>query len=128
MALPRKAKIVLAVLALLALVAAWQYLSFLFHYGYSNGTRTGVLRKVSVKGPPYCKYLEGELALQGGNMGQPTEVFKFSVDNHSDDQLVVQGLHAAERDGTRVTLTYRQDRPMWWRCNPSEYFITKVEK
>ena len=41
----------------------------------------------------------------------------------------MRDLKEAERSGKRVaTLDYRQDHHVWWRCNPSESFITAVEK
>ncbi len=128
MPMKRKTKVILVLLALVGLVAAEQGVSFWWRYGYSRGTRTGVIRKISVKGTPVCKYLAGELALQGGQLGQPQEIFNFSVDDKADSNPIVQQLHDAERNGTRVTLDYRQDGKFWWRCNPAEYFITKVEK
>jgi hypothetical protein len=127
MALGSKSKLILGIIGAIALVAAWQYLSYLFKFGYSRGTRTGIIRKISVKGPPYCKYLSGELALQG-NFGQAAEIWEFSVDNHADSNPLVQALHGAERATKPVTVEYRQDRPIWWRCNPAEYFITGIEK
>jgi hypothetical protein len=128
MAMKRKTLLILVLLGLVALVAGEQGIAYWWHYGYSRGTRTGIIRKISVKGNPVCKYLAGELALQGGQLGQPQEIFNFSVDDKSDSNPLVQQLHDAERQGTRVTLDYRQDRNIWWRCNPAEYFITKVEK
>jgi hypothetical protein len=128
MALGWKAKGTLGVLALLALVSAWQGLRYWWNYGYSRGTRTGVIRKISVKGPPYCKYLSGELVLQTAQVGQAADVWEFSVDDRHDGNPIVQALHDAEKSATKVTLDYRQDKNMWWRCTPSEYFITKVEK
>lgn len=141
MKIPRKAKIALVFVGLLALVGLWQFATFEFKYGYSKGSRTGVVRKVSIKGPPYCKYLEGEMALQGGVMGMQQEIFRFTVDDHSDNNPIVQSLRKAEKDGTRVTLDYRQDKPIWWRCNDggkpetasdpdlkdSHYYVIKVE-
>ncbi len=128
MPMKRRTKLILVLLGLVGLVAAEQGISFWWHYGYSRGTRTGVIRKISVKGTPVCKYLAGEMALQGGQLGQPAEIFNFSVDDRSDSNPIVQQLHEAEKSGARVTLDYRQDKKMWWRCTPSEYFITKVEK
>jgi hypothetical protein len=86
-----------------------------------------VIRKVSVKGPPYCKYLSGEMSLQSAGLATP-EIWEFSVDDDADTNPVVVALHAAEKNGERVTLDYRQDRYSLFRCTPSEYFITKVEK
>jgi hypothetical protein len=140
MTIPRKVKIGLVILGVLALVGLWQWASFAFKVGYSRGSRTGVVRKVSVKGPPYCKYLEGELSLQGGVPGVAQEIFRFTVDDYSDSSPVVQALKNAERDGKRITLDYRQDKNIWWRCNDggkpmnaegdmadSHYYVVKVE-
>jgi hypothetical protein len=128
MALGRKGKLILVALGFVGLIGAWQGITFWWKYGYSRGTRTGVVRKISVKGTPFCKYLAGELALQGAAPGQPADIFQFSVDDKSDSNPIVQQLHDAERNGTRVTLDYRQDGTFWWRCSPSEYFVVKVEK
>jgi hypothetical protein len=134
MRIPRKVKVLMGIGILMFLVTAWQYVSYWLARGYSRGSRTGIIRKVSVKGPPYCKYLEGEMALQGGNIGQPAEIFKFTVDDHGDANPIVQELKKAERDGARVTLDYRQDKSLWWRCNgggivpDGQYFIVKVER
>ena len=122
-----KLRAALAVFALIAVVAAWQGLTYAWHKGYAHGSATGVVRKVSVHGPPYCKYLTGELVFQGSQAGQPQELFHFSVDNEKDGNPIVQQLKEAERAGTRVTLDYRQDIKPWWRCNPAENFITGLE-
>ena len=126
MTIPRKAKVVLGLLAPLLIVAGWQYVSFLFKYAYSRGTRTGVVRKISVKGPPYCKYLEGEMTLQGAQIGE--EPWRFSIDDHSDKNPMVIQLHENERNAVRVTIHYREDKQLWWRCNPASYFVEKLEK
>jgi hypothetical protein len=121
-------KIGLGIFAVLAILAAWQGIRFWWFHGYSTGERTGVVRKFSVKGTPLCKYADGELALQGGQIGQNVEVWKFSVDDHSDKNPMMQQIREAERSGARVTLHYRQDLKSWWRCTPHEYFVTQVEK
>lgn len=130
MALTRSSKIyiVLAALGLVMLVVAWNGARYWWYHGYSLGTRTGIVRKVSMKGPPYCKYLAGEMVLQGTAPGQQAEVFEFSVDEDSEDNPIVKSLREAEKKGERVTLTYRQDLHSLYRCTPSEYFITGVEK
>ncbi len=128
MQLGRKAKIGLAGFVVVALLSAWQSLNYLFAHGYSNGSRSGVIRKVSVKGPPYCKYLSAEMSVQGSLPGQATEVWEFSID--SLNSPLVQALHDVERLGQKITIDYRQDKAqkLWWRCNPSEYFMTAIEK
>lgn len=123
-----RVKIGLAVFAVVALLAAWQGLRFWWYHGYSTGERTGIVRKLSVKGTPLCKYAEGELALTGAQPGQNVEIFTFSIDHHSDADPILKQLREVERSNARVTLRYRQDLKSWWRCNPNEYFITGVEK
>src|SRR5258708_5795193 len=120
MAMKRKTKVILALSTLVVLFVAYEGIRIWWYHGFSNGTRTGVIRKISVKGSPICKYLDGELAMQGGQLGQPAEVFNFSVDDHADNNPIVQSLHDAEKTGARVTLDYRQDLKAWWRCNPHE--------
>jgi hypothetical protein len=122
-----KVKVGLGLFALLAILGAWQGLSYWWHHGYSSGERTGIIRKLSIKGSPLCKYAEGELALSGSGMGN-VEVWKFSLDETNENSPVMKKLHEAERSGSRVTLRYRQDLPTWWRCTPHEYFVLDVEK
>jgi hypothetical protein len=130
MALNKKALriLILAPIALLLLVVGYEGLRVWWYRGYSKGSRTGILRKISVKGPPYCKYLSGELVLQGTQPGQPLELWEFSVDDDSDQNPMVKQLHEAEKSGTRITLDYRQDLHSLFRCTPSEYFVTGIEK
>ena len=129
MALDKKKLFVLVPVALVFLFALVEVTRVWWFRGYSKGSRTGIVRKVSIKGPPYCKYLSGELALQGGQPGQPPEVWEFSIDGADDpsNPLVVK-LNEVERSGERVTLSYRQDLHSLFRCTPSEYFVTDVSK
>jgi hypothetical protein len=127
MVLGRKTKITIAVLAVVGVLCAWQGFRYWWYHGYSVGERTGIIRKISVKGSPVCKYMEGELALTASGFTNP-EVFTFSIDDHSDKNPLMKQLRDAERDGTRVTLHYRQDLKSWWRCTPEEYFITSAEQ
>jgi hypothetical protein len=128
MALPRKAKVLLALLpfALILVFGGYEGLRYWWYRAYSTGTRTGIVRKISVKGPPYCKYLSGEMIVQGPAL-QP-EIWEFSVDDDAETNAVVVGLHDAEKKGEKVTLHYRQDLHSMFRCTPSEYFVVKVEK
>lgn len=128
MALGRRSKIALGIIAVVGVLCAWQGFRYWWFHGYSIGERTGVIRKLSVKGSPICKYLEGELALSSASVTQQVEAWVFSIDDHSDANPVMKQLRDAERDGTRVTLHYRQDLKSWWRCTPEEYFVTSVEQ
>jgi hypothetical protein len=130
MVVSRKAKvrIILGALAVLVLFVGVEALRVWWYRGYARGTRTGIVRKVSYKGPPYCKYLSGEMALQGTMPGQPVEIWEFSVDDEHENSPVLKQIHEAEKSGERITLTYRQDLHSLFRCTPSEYFVTAVEK
>jgi hypothetical protein len=130
MALERKTmvRLILLGVAALLLFVGIEALRVWWFRGYARGTRTGVVRKISYKGPPYCKYLLGEMALQGTLPGQPVEIWEFSFDNEKEGNPVVTEVHQAEKTGERITLRYRQDLHSLFRCTPSEYFITGVEK
>jgi hypothetical protein len=127
MALGKKSILILVPIALVLLFAGYEGARVWWYRGYSVGARTGVIRKLSVRGPPYCKYLAGELVLQGTQPGQPVETWEFSVDDDSDKNPLVKQLHEAEKSGERVTLDYRQDLHALFRCSPTEYFVTKTE-
>ena len=127
MALGKKSIMILVPIALLLLFVGYEGARVWWYRGYSVGARTGVIRKLSVRGPPYCKYLSGELVLQGTQPGQPAETWEFSIDDDSDKNPVVKQLHDAEKSGERITLDYRQDLHALFRCSPSEYFVTRVE-
>jgi hypothetical protein len=128
MKLSRKSLVALVALAGVALFVGFEGLRVWWFRGYSRGTRTGIVRKMSYKGPPYCKYLSGEMVLQGTMPGQPVESWEFSVDDEHETSPIVRQLHEAEKTGVRVTLQYRQDLHSLFRCTPSEYFVTGVER
>ena len=130
MPLSRKGKIrlVLAVVGALVLFVGIEALRVWWFHVYSRGTRIGVIRKLSYKGPPYCKYISGEMALQGTLPGQPVEIWEFSIDDESDSNPVLKEMHEAEKSGARITLKYRQDLHSLFRCTPSEFFITGIDK
>ncbi len=127
MALGKKSIMILVPIALLLLFVGYEGARVWWYRGYSVGARTGVIRKMSLRGPPYCKYLAGELVLQGTQPGQPVETWEFSVDDESEKNPLIKQLHEAEKSGERITLDYRQDLHALFRCSPSEYFVTKVE-
>jgi len=130
MPLSRKGKIrlVLGIVGALVLFVGIEALRVWWFHAYSRGTRTGIIRKLSYKGPPYCKYVSGEMALQGTLPGQPVEIWEFSIDDESDANPVMKAMHEAEKSGERITLRYRQDLHSLFRCTPSEFFITGIDK
>jgi len=121
-----RGKLIFALVAVLSLLAAWQGLRYWWYKAYSVGERTGFLRKLTIKGTPMCKYVEGEMALIGAVPGSVAETWTFSIDGTGQDQPVYKKLEVASRSDKVVTLKYRQDLKSWWRCTPHEYFVTDV--
>jgi hypothetical protein len=118
--------LILGPLAIILLIVAWQGLRYWWNHGYSRGSRTGLIRKISVKGSPMCKYLSGEMVLIGSTPGKP-ELWEFTVDNDAPEDPVVKKLHEAEKAAREVTVDYRQDRGKWWACATTEYYVVGVE-
>ena len=124
--LMRKAAWILAI----ALVCYGAYWAFFINYSYSDGTRTGFLRKLSHKGMVF-KTWEGELQMSGipapveqGQLATGGNVWLFSV--KSGDEQVIKDLQDAEARNVRVTLNYTQYlKKFVWR-GETEYFVTKV--
>ena len=128
-------------LLLLAIASGVLWLRWRWYHGYSTGTRTGVVRKVSVKGPPYCKFASAELVMaaaggvlpQGGAIPIGGEVWTFTLDDHSPEGALYKQLEAAERAGKPVTIHYRQDldnKGKFWQVGCSElpqYYATRIE-
>ena len=90
---------------------------------YSDGTRSGVVVKVSTKGV-FIKTTEGEMNYGGSlDVGGVPKVFEFSV----VDPKIKDDLIDAEKQGRRCTLHYKQQLlKQFWKGQTS-YFITKVE-
>jgi hypothetical protein len=117
----------------IALVIGIAVAAFYIYYPYSDGTRTGYLRKLSHKGLAF-KTWEGELFMPGAvSPGDASQVvtggnlFMFSVRN-GDDQ-VIKDLQDAEAHNTHpVTLHYKQYLKQFdWR-GETTYFVDKVTK
>jgi hypothetical protein len=122
----RNGKIILGGVFVVFVAGAFVGGKLWWYRGYATGSRTGVVRKVSMKGTPVCKYMDVEMAVQSS--GVALDTFEFSVDNEDPKNPIVQKLKDAEKTGARVTIDYRQDLNQWYRCSPSEYFATDVEK
>lgn len=117
-------------IALLCFIA---YVAFYVYYPYSEGTRTGYLRKLSHKGFVF-KTWEGELfmpgvasSVDGAQLVTGGNIFLFSV-KRGDDQ-VIKDLQEAETNNTHpVTLHYKQYLKQFdWR-GETVYFVDKVTK
>ena len=129
MAQARKWKwlLMLVPFVLLLVFGGYEGIRVWWYRAYTTGMRTGVVHKISTRGPPYCKYFSGELVVQSADPAAP-EIWEFSVDDDAELNPVMVALHEAEKTGNRVTVHYRQDLHSLFRCTPSEYFVTKVEK
>jgi hypothetical protein len=122
-----RGKVILVFVGLLMLVGAWQAISYWFKYGYSKGERTGVLRKLSITGSPVCKFVDGQLVLAGSLLtNNQQEPWRFTIDGVGEDLPLYKKLEEAMRADKTVTLKYRHDKPIWWRCTPHEYYVTDV--
>lgn len=112
------AAIVIILLALIAMAAAWTWLSL--HWAYSSGERVGLVQKLSRKGW-ICKTWEGEL-----NMvvlpGAIPEKFPFTV----RDDAVAEAINRLA--GKRVSLEYAEHRFIPTTCfGETPHFVTGVK-
>jgi hypothetical protein len=90
---------------------------------YSDGTRSGILTKVSRKGYIFKTY-EGEMNVGGFNQGDgtimPATIFKFSV----SDDAIYRKLDSLQ--GRKVVLTYKQVYKNFFWQGETDYFIHDV--
>jgi hypothetical protein len=90
---------------------------------YSEGTRSGVLTKISKKGFVFKTY-EGEMNVGGFSQGDgtimPSSIFKFSVAKRS----VYEQLEAVQ--GRRVVVHYKQVIKNFFWQGESDYFVESV--
>jgi hypothetical protein len=113
----------------LILVGFAIYAAIILYYPFSEGTRTGILRKMSHKGYVF-KTWEGELQMSAVMIPQTTEegvsggnIWHFSV----TDPISIDALQKAETSGKRVTLHYTEYlKNLFWRGD-TKYFINGVQ-
>lgn len=110
----------IALVCILLIAAAYYFICGLT---YSEGTRSGVLTKVSKKGYIFKTY-EGELNIGGLNQGDgtimPLFLFKFSV----NDKAVYDSLE--RNQGKKVVLHYKQIIKNFFWQGESDYFVHQV--
>jgi hypothetical protein len=113
----RGARYLLALLlALFVGTGLWTWLTL--QWGYSDGTRSGVLQKFSRRGW-VCKTQEGELALYSG--GLSPQIWQFSV----RDPAV--GAQIEKVVGARVQLHYTEHPGVPSNCfADTRYFVDRV--
>lgn len=96
---------------------------------YSEGTRSGVVQKISKKGLIWSTW-DGELNL-GYNRSVSTDagsqivpaIWQFSVSS----DMIAERIQEAERSGQRVTLGYRQFFLHGWDKGATSYDVNTVQ-
>ena len=102
---------------------------FLYYGTYSEGTRAGIIMKVSKKGTIF-KTWEGQMNLQTfGAVKDPSniisETFTFSVEKGNDE--LIDKLEKAALSGQRVNLIYKERfMHFFWRGD-TKIFAVDVE-
>jgi len=115
----RKWKRYVAIALLSPLLALLFYTVVVYNWAYSEGDRSGILRKFSRKGW-LCKTWEGELAMTTVPGVMP-EAWNFTV----RDDSVAHAVNAAL--GKQVVLHYSEHRGLWSRCfGETPYFVNAV--
>ena len=109
--------------SLLLLVVSLVVYYFVCGFTYSEGTRSGVLTKISKRGYIF-KTNEGELNVGGLNQGDgtimPLSIFRFSVENDS-----IYSLLELEQ-GKKIVLHYKEVyKSFFWQAE-TDYFVYKV--
>ena len=101
------------------LIAFALYTVLVYNWSYSQGDRSGILRKFSSKGW-LCKTWEGELAMTSVPGVMP-EMWAFTVRNDSVAATVNAAL------GKNVVLHYGEHRGLWNDCfGETQYFVDGV--
>ncbi len=117
----KKAKSILLKVVLVIVAFALIFAGFRYFANYSNGTRSGVVMKISKKGVAF-KTLEGQL-----DVGTINDPWHFSV-MESEDSELAQTLKEVERTGERVQLQYVEKYiQVPWRGD-TKYFVTSVKR
>lgn len=112
-----------ALITLLFLILIWFIYYFICGLSYSDGTRSGILTKVSRKGFVFKTY-EGELNIGGVNQGEgtimPLTIFKFSTSK----KPIYDSLEVYQ--GRKVVLKYRQVIKNFFWQGETDYFVDHV--
>jgi hypothetical protein len=110
------------------IVAILLFICYVFICGftYSDGTRTGVVIKVSKKGYVFKTY-EGELNLGGFSQGDGTimqkNVWLFSIQKNDMDIYN----QITQSQGKQVRLHYKEVYKHFFWQSETSYFIEKIE-
>ena len=119
MTLSRKAKLIIAAVIVIPIVAFALFTWSALAWSYSSGERAGYVQKFSKMGW-ICKTWEGELAMVAVP-GSTPEKFYFTVHSDSVAALVNQTL------GKRVAIHYEQHKGVPTSCfGLTQYYVTNV--
>lgn len=109
----------------LVLIVLWFIYYFICGITYSEGTRSGILTKVSKKGYVF-KTFEGDMNVgglaQGDGTIMPLSVFKFSV---KDENIYNQ---LQNKEGKKVVLHYKQVIKNFFWQGDTDYFVYQVSE
>ena len=111
----------LSVVLFLALILFSAGYYFYRTYTLSEGTRTGILFKISKKGKVFKTY-EGQLQLAGAAIMNKESTWEFSVANE-DVYSLMQNL-----EGNNVRVHYNELVNAFPWQGDTDYIVTKVEK
>ena len=94
---------------------------------YSEGSRSGVLIKISKRGYLFKTY-EGELYIGGVSQGEGAvmvapQIFHFSV--YGSDEKIYKELE--EKQGDRIVLEYKQVFKNFFWQGDTDYFIYSIK-
>jgi len=111
-------------ISLLVVIVGLVIFYFIAGMSYSEGTRSGILTKVSKRGYIFKTY-EGEILIGGINEGEGTitntATFRFSV----PEKKVYDKLESLQ--GHKVVVRYRQVlKPFFWQGD-TDYFVTAAD-
>jgi hypothetical protein len=110
---------------ILIITIIWFIYYFICGLTYSEGTRSGILTKVSKKGYIF-KTFEGELNIGGFSQGDgtimPNSIFKFSVIKENIYKKI------QEKEGKKVVLQYKQVVKNFFWQGDTDYFILEVSE
>lgn len=117
---PKKSFQKVLIISGLILLAAWWIYYFICGLTYSEGTRSGILTKVSKKGYVF-KTFEGELNIGGIDQGDgtimPMTIFKFSI----EDEKTYHKLDSLQ--GRKVIVHYNQVIKNFFWQGETDYFV-----
>ncbi len=112
----KKMAIIILVLTILASISYYVYRT----WSVSDGTRTGILFKISKKGYVFKTY-EGQIHLGGSNIMSNTSIWDFSAKNEA------VYIEIQKYEGKNVKLSYKQlINPFPWQGD-TEYIVYKAE-